>query len=274
MFGYIRASKGELKIKEYEFYKAVYCSLCKTMGREYSLLSRFTLSYDFTFLALLNMSLQDGCDLVEKKHCVFNPLKKCIFCKSDEQIRLPAAASVIMNYYKVIDNIQDEKGFKRLGFIIIKPFFKSPYKKAAKHFPDIDKIVKEYIEAQNLIEKSDGVTVDSAADSTAKALSQIFMLLSNDNSQKRVLERLGYCIGRYIYLIDAYCDLESDIKNNCFNPLKKRDNPKELVTQQLYFCINEACKAFELLEIKKYKEIIGNIIYLGLEDTFLKETDK
>ena len=71
MFGYIRVSKGDLKVKEYEFYKAVYCTLCKTMGREYSLLSRFTLSYDFTFLALLNMSLKDGCDAVEKKHCVF-----------------------------------------------------------------------------------------------------------------------------------------------------------------------------------------------------------
>ena len=84
LFGYIRASKGDLKVKEYEFYKAVYCSLCKTMGREYSPLSRFTLSYDFTFLALLNIALKDGCDAVERKHCVFNPLKKCIFCKNND----------------------------------------------------------------------------------------------------------------------------------------------------------------------------------------------
>lgn len=77
MFGYVRACKPELKIKEYETYKAVYCSLCRLMGREYGLWSRFTLSYDFTFLALLNMAMTDGCDPVERGRCFFNPLKKC-----------------------------------------------------------------------------------------------------------------------------------------------------------------------------------------------------
>lgn len=274
MFGYIRAAKGDLKVKEYEFYKAVYCTLCKTMGREYSLLSRFTLSYDFTFLALLNMSLRDGCDAVEKKHCVFNPLKKCVFCKNDDAIKLPAAAAAILNYYKVLDNIQDEKGFKKLGFILAKPFFKAPYKKAVKKYANIDKIVFDYITEQNIAESDINCQLDNAADPTAKMLSALFMLLSDDSSQKRVLDRLGYCIGRYIYLLDAYCDLSSDIKNNSFNPLKSRENVKELIKEQLYFCVNEACKAFELLDIKKYKHILGNILYLGLEETFLKETGK
>lgn len=274
LFGYIRASKGEMKIKEYDFYKAVYCTLCKNIGKDYSILSRFTLSYDFTFLALLNMSLKDGCDLVEKKHCVCNPFKKCVFCKNDNDIKMPAAAAMIMNNYKIIDNIADEKGLKRFGYILIKPFFKSPYKKAAKKYPDIDKIVNEYIEKQNQVEKQIDVTVDAAADPTANALSGLFMLCSDNQSQQRVLSRLGYCLGRYIYLLDAYCDLKDDIKHNSFNALRGRDDVKEYISSQLYFCINEACKAFELLEIKKYKTILGNIIYLGLEDTFLKEINK
>ena len=58
MFGYIRIAKPELKVKEYEMYKAIYCSLCRELGRSYGFLSRLTLSYDFTFLALLNMSLK------------------------------------------------------------------------------------------------------------------------------------------------------------------------------------------------------------------------
>ena len=48
---------------------------------------------------------------------------------------------------------------------------------------------------------------------------------------------------------------------------------KEKIKPQLYFCINEGAKAFELLDIKKYKSILGNIIYLGLEDTFKKELE-
>ena len=81
MFGYVRANKPELKVKELEMYKAVYCTLCKVMGKRYGRFSRFTLSYDFTFLALLNMSLSEKCSGIKKGHCVFNPLKKCNYCK-------------------------------------------------------------------------------------------------------------------------------------------------------------------------------------------------
>ena len=123
MFGYIRIAKPELKIKEYETYKAVYCTLCRTLGKEYGIWTRFTLSYDFTFLALLNMALSDGCDEAERKHCVCNPLKKCNYCKNDEKIKMPAAAAIIMVYYKLLDNIADEKGIKKLGFILLKPLF-------------------------------------------------------------------------------------------------------------------------------------------------------
>lgn len=274
MFGYIRISKGELKVKEYEFYKAVYCTLCKTMGKEYTIFSRFTLSYDFTFLALLNLAMQDGCDMVERKHCVFNPLKKCIYCKDNKDIKTPSAAAMILTYYKILDNISDEKGFKKFGYRLIKPIFKSSYKKAAKNYPEIDEIAREYITAQNKAEENVDCSLDAAADPTAVALSKLFAILSDDNSQKRVLERLGYCMGRYIYLIDAYCDLEEDIKKKSFNPLKTREEPKKLITQQLYFSINEACRAFELLELKKYKNILGNILYLGLEETFEKEINK
>ena len=101
MFGYVRIAKGELKVKEYEMYKAVYCSLCRDLGRSYGPISRLTLSYDFTFLALLNMSLSDECDCIERKRCAFNPLKKCNYCKEDNDLKMPSAAAMIMLYYKL-----------------------------------------------------------------------------------------------------------------------------------------------------------------------------
>ena len=116
MFGYIRAEKGELKVKEYDTYKAIYCSLCKKLGKNYGILSRMTLSYDFTFLALLNMSLQNSCTKFERKRCAFNPLKKCNYCEKTDDLKMPSAAAMIMLYYKIKDNIADEKGIKKLGF--------------------------------------------------------------------------------------------------------------------------------------------------------------
>ena len=108
MFGYVRVSKGELKVKEYEMYKAVYCSLCRELGKSYGVLSRFTLSYDFTFLALLSMSLQDECVKAKKGRCAFNPLKRCNYCTNTNVFEMPSAAAMIMLYYKLKDNINDE----------------------------------------------------------------------------------------------------------------------------------------------------------------------
>lgn len=270
MFGYIRIAKPELKVKEYEMYKAVYCSLCRELGRSYGFLSRLTLSYDFTFLALLNMALKDGCCNIERKRCAFNPLKKCNYCKSGEEFAMPTAAAMIMLYYKICDNIADEKGLKKLGYILLKPIFSGANKKAARKYPEIEEIVSAYISEQSELEKADCKEIDAISNPTAKALSRIFMLCSEDDMQKRVLERMGYCIGRYIYILDAACDLEEDEKSGCYNVLKNGYD-KDRVISQLYFCINEACKAFELLDIKKNKTILGNVLYLGLEETFKKE---
>ena len=277
MFGYIRIAKPELKVKEYEMYKAVYCSLCRVLGKNYGIWSRFTLSYDFTFLALLNMSLTDVCDLTERKRCVCNPLKKCNYCKNDDYFKMPAAAAMIMVYYKLLDNISDEKGIKKIGYGMVRPLFAHARKKAARLFPELEKIISEYISEQSAIEKDNCAELDRAADPTAKALSKILVMCGRDEKQIRILERIGYCLGRYIYLLDAACDLPDDIKKGSYNFLKynaegdPREYAKKHIVPQLYFCSNEAGKAFELLDIKKYRPILGNIIYLGLEDTFKKE---
>ena len=273
MLGYVRVCKPELKIKEYETYKAVYCSLCKKLGKDYGVLSRFTLSYDFTFLALLNMSLQDACNGFEQKRCVFNPLKKCNYCKNLDAVDMPAAAAMIMVYYKILDNIADERGIKKFGYRFLKGIFRRAHKKAVKKYPQIEEMVKDYITAQSTLEKAGCASIDEAADPTAKVMQQLLSLCSEDEMQKRVLDRLGYCLGRYIYLLDAAVDLPEDTKKGGYNVLQNVDDAeiKDRITKQLYFCANEAARAFELLDIKKYKTILGNIIYLGLEETFLKE---
>jgi hypothetical protein len=178
-----------------------------------------------------------------------------------------------MLYYKILDNIADERGFKKMGYWCIKPLFSRAHKKAAKNYPDIECAVAEYIAAQNILEKEGCTSIDEAADPTAKVMDKILTLCSDDEMQKRVLSRLGYCLGRYVYLLDAVVDLPEDTKKGGYNVLKSidKDEVKERIKGQLYFCTNEAAKAFELLDIKKYETILGNIIYLGLEETFLKE---
>ncbi|MEE0946005.1 MAG: DUF5685 family protein [Acutalibacteraceae bacterium] len=268
MFGYIRASKPELKVKEYEMYKVVYCSLCKKLGKEYGFITRFALSYDFTFTALLELSFKDGFDGVCKKHCVFNPLKKCTYCKNDEAFSLSAAALVIFSYQKLCDDITDEKGLKRLTARLLKMLFGSAYRKADKNFPHISFIAKRYLEEQRNAEENENATLDSAAEPSSKMMSQLLPLCSDDEDNKKVLFYLGRLIGRYIYLLDAIADRSEDIKKGRYNPLAllSEEEAKEKIKTQLYIVINEAEKSFELLTIKRFRDILGNIIYVGLED--------
>lgn len=275
MFGYIKAHKPELKVKDYEIYKAVYCTLCKNLGRSYGPFARLTLSYDFTFLALINSGLKEGCNGFVKKRCAFNPLKKCNYCKdADQDFELPSAAAMIMLYYKILDNIADNKGIKRLFYRIILPIYSSARKKAEKKYPQIGQVVKAYIDSQNRLEAEGIENIDMASEPTANALSQIFAMCGNTNNTRQ-LERLGYCIGKWIYLLDAGADLEADIKNGNYNPLifecDDIQDPisyaKSRLEPTLNVCISEAAKAFELLDIKKYKPILENIIYLGLKNS-------
>lgn len=274
MFGYVQAYKPELRIKEFEFYKAVYCSLCRGLGKKYGLVARFSLSYDFTFLALLDMSLKEGCVATERKHCVCNPLKKCNFLCKGGLPEMPAAAAAIMLYAKLNDNIADEGFFKGLGFRFLRLMSKRGYKKAVKAFPDIEQIFSEYINSQNELEAADTSDIDIAAEPTARMLSKLFVLCSADG-ETRALERLGYSMGRWIYILDAAADLEKDIKKKRYNPFKAEitDNTdlneflKVRVIPVLNVCISEAEVAFDLLEIMRLKNILGNIIYVGLEES-------
>ena len=274
MFGYVKAYKPELRIKEFEFYKAVYCSLCRDLGKKYGLVSRFSLSYDFTFLSLLSMSLVGGCSPVERKRCVCNPLKKCNYLCSGGLPEMPTAAAQIMLFAKLNDNIADEGFFKGLGYRFLRLLSKKGYKKAVAKFPKVDEIFKEYITAQTALENKNETDIDLAAEPTAKMLSALFALCS-PNGETLALERLGYSVGRWIYILDAAADLEKDIKKKRYNPFKSEVKEttdlnqflKERVTFSLNMCIGEAQNAFDLLNIERFKNILGNIIYVGLEES-------
>ena len=56
MFGYIRILQPELKIREYECYRGIYCGLCRQMGKCTGQCSRLTLRYDAAAMVCLRMA--------------------------------------------------------------------------------------------------------------------------------------------------------------------------------------------------------------------------
>lgn len=268
MFGYVKVCKEELKVREYEAYKAVYCGLCKKMGREYSFPSRFILSYDCTFYAMFLMSQKYKCTGFEKKRCTCNPLKKCSFCTGGEEALSKASAlCVILAYYKLLDDINDGKFFKRIIYKIIKPIFSRWRKKAAKNYPEIDREANLMLKNQFKAENNRNCCLDMAAEPTAQLLSQLLTMEAEDNSLKRIYTQLGYHLGRWIYLIDAADDLEHDRKNHSFNPFlleNEKNYTKDEQRKILSRCLAQAFDAYNLLDITDFKGILDNIILMGL----------
>ena len=278
IFGYIRPFKPEMKIKEFETYRAVYCGLCKSLGKKYGISARFVLNYDLTMLAVLRLALDDYNPAIVREGCMFNPLKKKPTCIKNEHIDFCADVLMILAYYKLKDDLKDNKFFKKLLIIPLYPLLAFAFKKAARLQPQINKSIFEYISSQNKLENNHCSSVDEACEPTAILLSQLASFETADPKQKRILERLGYCLGKWIYLIDAYDDFDKDLEENGYNPLIAKFSVKtgddEAIKNAyheaeitLTTSINEAIAAFELLGVKRFKEILGNLFYLGMINT-------
>ena len=140
LFGYIRVHKPEMKVKDFEIYNAVYCGLCRKMGKTYGMLSKFSLSYDMAFVSLLESALSDEFHGFEQKKCRVNPLKTCTYCKRDsESQELASAAGVALTDMKVLDNICDSTFFKSLFYRFLRLFTKQWSKKAYKKYRNQNK---------------------------------------------------------------------------------------------------------------------------------------
>ena len=276
MFGYIRPYKPELKIREFEEYKGYYCTLCKTLEKEYGFFAKFFLNYDFAFLALLLISLEEDKTGYKTAKCTFNPLKKCSFCINGENtFQFVADCSILFLYYKLKDNIEDESFFKKTAAFITKFFISGAYKKAAKKQPTLNEFIHKTMKKQNTIEKLEKVTIKEAARPSAELLAEAMSISIKDEKRRRILYELGFHLGEWVYLVDALDDYKKDVKKNSFNPFIKSDEcgkdyeeVKKVAKELLEECITGYENAFLLLEIKQNQTILENILFEGNPSTY------
>ena len=98
MFGYVTPAKPEMKVREFESYRSVYCGLCKQLKRDYGFASRMLLNYDLVTVALLadGLSGEEGRPCAQR--CIASPLRKRCMLKVTRGLRLAAAALVLLVY--------------------------------------------------------------------------------------------------------------------------------------------------------------------------------
>ena len=280
MFGYVRPFKSELLVREYDQYKAAYCQLCRALKDHYGRAASFTLSYDCTFYALLALSTQEAKLSLHHGRCVVNPLKKCDFLRSDgEAYHKAAALSVLLTYHKLRDNVEDDSFAKSLGSRVLLRLLSRKARKAAEEFPFLAKEAQRAMDGQQEAEKS-GSGVDACAEPTANLLAALFKELACDGMQAAALERFGYFLGRWVYLMDAADDLVEDLAEGAFNPFiprlglsgKKGLSPEErkaadeAMNQTLNATAAQMLLAFQLIDLRNFGPILENVVEKGLPE--------
>ena len=268
MFGYVKPYNPELRVRELEEYKAVYCGLCKQLGRSFGVFARFTLSYDFAFLAMLKTALDSEiCPETERCACIAHPFCKRIRVRENAAMQMAARAAMISVYYKLLDDREDEGFFRRIGAALLLPFAKRARRKALA-FADgaaADEAAAKMSAAQAQLEAKKCRIPDAAAEPTANFLAAVLKNCAATAEQAAVLERFGYLLGRYVYLCDALDDLEDDRRRGRYNPFLYAGGEAAIAAKNaLFLTTAELSDDFDLLELHRYEGILENIIRIGL----------
>ncbi len=218
MYGYVKTYAPELKLREQEYYRAVYCGLCRTMGKCTGQCSRFTLSYDFTFLSLIRLALTRQEPVIRLHRCAAHPLRKKLMAEPSEVFAFCAYASALMAYYKVSDDKKDEKGCRRLQATAAAPYVKRLRNKARKAgYAEMDEKIRSYMEDLSLLEAENPPSADRPAELFGSLMAYVVSYgLEGDTA--RIGRMLGKHLGRWIYLIDAIDDYSDDLLKNRYNP--------------------------------------------------------
>ena len=274
MFGYVEPLKDELKIKEYNIFRSYYCGLCKTLKKEYGFFSRLCLNYDSVFLALILSSVHEEEYKCKNERCIANPFSKKTIQKTNESLSYSAAVMTILALLKLKDDIRDEKSIKALFAYIA---LLGARRKVLKNYRSLYEKSKEYMNRLSSLEKEKCDIPDKLSNEFSSLMSFLFVPdFIKDENTKRILAHIGYMLGRFIYILDAFDDLEEDKKKKRFNPYLMCETipDKESVRENLTLALSNISGSYELIDLKINKSILDNIIYLGLKTKLDNVLDK
>ena len=263
MFGYVNADKKEMTDEERSTYQAYYCGLCRELKRQAGAGAQICLNYDITFLAILLSGLYEPDEVTEPFRCRLHPTKKRFFHES-EVMQYAASMNIVLSYYKLLDDYQDDHKTSRKK---IANRFEPVVKRVCEEYPRQTQAIEDFVRDLSDAEyrQEDNLTVLSAL--SGDMLGELFCY-KEENIWNESLRSMGYYLGKFIYLLDAYDDMEKDRKNHNFNPMlraiDKDPSYDAFCRQVLVSLIAECTKEFERLPILKNASILRNILYSGI----------
>lgn len=261
MFGYVLINKPEMKFREYDEYHSFYCGLCKTLQKRHGFFARLTVNYDLTFLSLLLSSLYEPQYSHTCKGCIVHPFRK-ICARNDRYMEYCSDMNVYLTWLKCIDDWKDDKKIFRGLYALL---LMSKARKIEGIYPEKTKTIINCMNKLSSYENEKSTDLDLVAGAFGEIMEVLFSV--EEDTWNASLRQMGFFLGKFIYLMDAYEDLEDDKKKNRYNPLmeiEKRTDYEVYMQNVLKSMMAECCRAFEYLPIVENVEILRNILYAGV----------
>ncbi len=268
LFGYVLPARCELKVRDFETYRASYCGVCKQLGKSYGVFSRFLLNYDLVLVSLLADALSGETGRCCVEGCFANPLARRSTLHGTKGLRLASDGLVMLSWHKLRDNLDDERLPKRVICAMARPFLGRMYKKAAAKKPHLAQLMAEQMARQAQLEAAGCSGLDEICEPTALMCAAVFAEAAHSEGQRQVLHRLGLFAGQIVYLLDAAEDYADDTKKGCYNVFMRQglsaQQAAETARARCRMAAGEIALCYNLLNITQHKAILDNIFFLGL----------
>ena len=258
MYGYISCSRDSLNAEEQERYQEIYCGLCRKLGREYGQLGRLSLSYDMTFLILFLSSLYEPEEKREPFCCGLHPRREKMTAEN-KFTGYAADMTIVLAYYKCLDDWKDEN--KRLKKMYASGI-KGAFQRVREKYPRQCRVITEGIQRLDGIERTSVRNPDAAVNCSGRMLSELFV--TEEDFWSGSLRDFGFELGKFIYLMDAAMDYDSDRKKHSYNPLICAGMRPEDMKELLAMSMGNVTQIFEQLPLVQDVHLLRNILYGGV----------
>lgn len=274
MFGYVRVCKPELRIREWNRYRSVYCGICFAIKKQFGHLPRLTVNYDAAFMALFCLALDTKEQPPFPSRCVASPFRPHGIAAPHPILDYAAGVTVYLAYLHCLDDVQDGQQFRgQAGKLALQ----SAGASFEKQYPQLCQSLREGLREEALLEKEKPSleATDHPSKLCGRLLGEVavqgFSLVSPPQQQpplSSLLRLVWEELGEWVYWMDAMDDYFKDEKKGRYNPLRQKDlTPQKAFSwcdQRLQELEDQMNTQASLLPYVKDAEIVENVLSLGL----------
>lgn len=263
MFGYININQKIMTEENKNAYQAYYCGLCRRLKTNCGAKGQMLLNYDMTFLVVLLTGLYELTNESSEITCALHPTKRrtvWINAATD----YAADMNLVLAYHNLIDDWKDDKAYSKKAFAKI---LDKDYARIAEKYPRQVAAIEEYMRKTEEVEKRCETNLDAVAGLSGEMLGEVFCWREDEWADE--LRTLGFYMGKFIYIMDAYEDYDADLQKGAYNPLvpllkESKEDMDTLIRLLLTSMMSECAKSFERLPILLHADILRNVLYSGV----------